>query len=488
MGEKYNKDYINKVIASIKKPEDIQKANDFVSNLETYFKLLPIRTDDPEIIKQRRLAREVISNLYWDICVAVSSKTLYVEKTQDEPIDLSKMIFPLPTFTLEEKLFINFGYTGFSEEENLKEKLEILISQKAPLDGFCYMWFTDYIRQRFALYFNPEEDPKIEASYTNEEKLWILETKLPDILEKRRELEEKLPLASPIQKEQLINAIKKMEKTLFSYIEVTERTRRLRLATFEELHKLNEEHSTYKSAESQVQKIHEEALKQSEEAKAILKAIEALNEKIIQIATIIVELKNGLERDRQRRENLLEKLKNKSFAERKDMLKNDIMSKKRFITMAARRSRQFPTPILLNSVNLITWNDIAATLNNFITKDPELLKLPRTRVNGRPTVILTPGVGNGIYEWESHSLIIPTIAPEGPLKSVAYALASYRWDADEEGNMRFSYESLKQNKGLSIFNLQKNFCQDYFLWITKEKEGYRILPKEVHNWFKWKFS
>ena len=28
-----------------------------------------------------------------------------------------------------------------------------------------------------------------------------------------------------------------------------------------------------------------------------------------------------------------------------------------------------------------------------------------------------------------------------------------------------------------------SFCKDYFLWMTKEKKGYRILPRGTHKVF-----
>ncbi|MDR3331555.1 MAG: hypothetical protein LBT08_02905, partial [Synergistaceae bacterium] len=50
--------------------------------------------------------------------------------------------------------------------------------------------------------------------------------------------------------------------------------------------------------------------------------------------------------------------------------------------------------------------------------------------------------------------------------------------------LKDTYALLKVNKGKGIRALQEAFMNDYFLWISKERKGYRILPKDVGKWFK----
>jgi hypothetical protein len=113
-----------------------------------------------------------------------------------------------------------------------------------------------------------------------------------------------------------------------------------------------------------------------------------------------------------------------------------------------------------------------------------MLRASRIRMYGIPRVILVPGQGLGVYDWEDNSLVIPIFAAVSDVKDFCFALASFRWDNDEDRTLKDTYALLKVNKGKGIRALQEAFMNDYFLWISKERRGYRILPKEVSKWFK----
>ncbi|MBR1603972.1 MAG: hypothetical protein IJ667_11135 [Synergistaceae bacterium] len=77
----------------------------------------------------------------------------------------------------------------------------------------------------------------------------------------------------------------------------------------------------------------------------------------------------------------------------------------------------------------------------------------------------------------------------GDDKSLSYALGTYRWDSDEDRKIKTPYEQqIKDNKKKSILELATSFYKDYFLWLTKEKAGYRILPRETHKVFNVMFA
>jgi hypothetical protein len=116
--------------------------------------------------------------------------------------------------------------------------------------------------------------------------------------------------------------------------------------------------------------------------------------------------------------------------------------------------------------------------------DPDMLRASRIRMYGIPRVIMVPGQGLGVYDWEDNSLIIPIFGAVSDVKDFCFALASFRWDNDEDRTLKDTYSLLKANKGKGIRALQEAFMNDYFLWISKERKGYRILPREASKWFK----
>ena len=116
--------------------------------------------------------------------------------------------------------------------------------------------------------------------------------------------------------------------------------------------------------------------------------------------------------------------------------------------------------------------------------DVEMFNVPRVRMYGIPRVIFVPGQGLGTYDWSDHTILIPAFPVGGNDKSVSYALGTFRWDSDEDRKLKTPYEQqIKENRKKSLLALAASFYKDYSLWMTKEKRGYRILPRETHKVF-----
>ncbi len=103
---------------------------------------------------------------------------------------------------------------------------------------------------------------------------------------------------------------------------------------------------------------------------------------------------------------------------------------------------------------------------------------------GIPRVIVVPGQGYGTYDWSDHTMLLPAFPLNNlPEKAAAYALGTFRWDSDEDRVIKNSYELIKENRGKSILDLSSSFYRDYFLWLTKEKKGYRFC-REIPQGFR----
>jgi hypothetical protein len=165
-------------------------------------------------------------------------------------------------------------------------------------------------------------------------------------------------------------------------------------------------------------------------------------------------------------------------------LREGINHKKDFMTLAARTARVDTSPLCQNKNEPISMARAGEIMMDLTPLDPDMLRASRIRMYGIPRVIMVPGQGLGVYDWEDNSLIIPIFGAVSDVKDFCFALASFRWDNDEDRTLKDTYSLLKTNKGKGIRALQEAFMNDYFLWISKERKGYRILPREVSKWFK----
>jgi hypothetical protein len=166
-------------------------------------------------------------------------------------------------------------------------------------------------------------------------------------------------------------------------------------------------------------------------------------------------------------------------------LKNMIAKKREYMVVPAKLARTDTSPLASGSdMEPLTIDVVSERICEYSTMDIDMFKVPRIRMYGIPKVILIPGQGWGSYDWGDNSLIIPAIPVNDINKTITYALASFRWDSDEDRSIKNGYENnIKENKGKSIIELSNSFYKDYFIYLTKEKKGYRVLPRETGKTF-----
>ncbi len=165
-------------------------------------------------------------------------------------------------------------------------------------------------------------------------------------------------------------------------------------------------------------------------------------------------------------------------------MREGLNNKKDFMMLCARQARVDTSPLCQNKTPPISLKRAGEIMMDLTPLDPDMLRASRIRMYGIPRVILVPGQGLGVYDWSDNSLIIPIFGVVSDVKTVGFALAAFRWDNDEDRTLKDTFALLKQNKGKGIRGLQDQFSNDYFIWISKERKGYRILSKEVSKWFK----
>lgn len=168
---------------------------------------------------------------------------------------------------------------------------------------------------------------------------------------------------------------------------------------------------------------------------------------------------------------------------RRKELRNMLLKKKEYLTVPAKTARRDTSLFCQTDCAPIDYQVNAAKLEDMCGLDMDMFAVPRVRMYGIPRAIFAPGQGLGTYDWQDHSLIIPVFAGGDEDKSLAYALGSFRWDSDEDRVLKNPYEQIKENRKKSILEMATSFYKDYALWLTKEKRGYRILPRTTHKVF-----
>lgn len=161
------------------------------------------------------------------------------------------------------------------------------------------------------------------------------------------------------------------------------------------------------------------------------------------------------------------------------------------IVMCGRWGRTTASPVLLQDRELNAAPETIEDIRRVEDYDPGLFANRKTELAGRPVVVLTPGIGNGSYDFRSNILIVPRTSPRRRLESVAFALALYRRDVDksygEERLWRSFLEDIPWAKlggtPRSIQAQVRVFVRAYTTWATREAAGQPALPGEVREWF-----
>ncbi|MDR1515206.1 MAG: hypothetical protein LBS45_05885 [Synergistaceae bacterium] len=216
----------------------------------------------------------------------------------------------------------------------------------------------------------------------------------------------------------------------------------------------------------------------------IIQNVLSLHDRTKFLAGLIVHVTNETERWRTRCEMARNKFKGQGLPAMKLELREGLNHKKEFMALAAHTARLDESPICQNRSAPVSLRRAGEIMMDLTPLDPDMLRASRIRMYGIPRVILVPGQGLGVYDWEDNSLIIPIFPAVSDVKDFCFALAAFRWDNDEDRTLKDTYSLLKVNKGKGIRALQESFFNDYFLWISKERKGYKILPREVAKWFK----
>ncbi|GIK52249.1 MAG: hypothetical protein BroJett014_12220 [Planctomycetota bacterium] len=120
--------------------------------------------------------------------------------------------------------------------------------------------------------------------------------------------------------------------------------------------------------------------------------------------------------------------------------------------------------------------------------DPNLFNNAGVKRFGKPTLLLAPGIGDGVFDSDRNRFVIPQYTLKTPLESVANAAVLYRLDADAAYNDRRLFRGyqgeIREHRGqISNLKLRMSLIRDYLCWVTREARGEQALERDVRAWF-----
>jgi len=161
---------------------------------------------------------------------------------------------------------------------------------------------------------------------------------------------------------------------------------------------------------------------------------------------------------------------------------------KSMLALVAKRNEIEPILFMTKRITRYIPDSVFQVIAKFVESDPNVFKNKTAQSQCLPSIIFVPGCGNGIYVSEINSLIFP----EFPIKDfndlVITALALYRWECDDNGDLKRSFHALRANKRLSFAALQQVFIKSYITYVTMEKEGSSGLERDILDWFKYEVA
>lgn len=155
------------------------------------------------------------------------------------------------------------------------------------------------------------------------------------------------------------------------------------------------------------------------------------------------------------------------------------------VKLSAKRLHMGSCPILRPNQKFFTIKEVGACFDRILEFDPLVFYNDRVPLFGKPSIILVPGNGHGLYDWKNNRFVIPLTPATGNfMASVAAAIIEYRLDVDDDKKLLTSYQKLPAYKTVrSIMALRSSLTKDYIKWMTSEYQGFKVLDKDARNWF-----
>ncbi|OGS33645.1 MAG: hypothetical protein A2293_10190 [Elusimicrobia bacterium RIFOXYB2_FULL_49_7] len=157
---------------------------------------------------------------------------------------------------------------------------------------------------------------------------------------------------------------------------------------------------------------------------------------------------------------------------------------KGLMVLSSKRVKLEPCAVAAGKVLPATKSKLKKIIEEIVEFDPKVFKNDRVKYLGLPKFVIIPGLGKGLYDWKNNAVLIPTL-PAGRFdESVFAGIVEYKLDMDEDKILLTSFGKLEENKGVkSLLRLKEKFIKDYTIFMGQEVKGYKVMSKDLRNWF-----
>ena len=450
-------------------PEIQDAAEKLTESARRYSVLLAENTTDSKSQAIKLWAS--MSASYWEILFA-----LVDANTKSMPATL--------TFDPEERFFIDLGFLPGAVNPGANFDTKSWLASKCAGDIFPVMTFSDYIAESWAS-ITGNEAPVPVIGMSLDDRINTLTESLFEAQGKRDSFVKAIAPKYPSNLN-ISQTLQTLDEFLIPAMKVNMRVPEYREGDEPTRQKLSQQRKAYLDAEKSILLFISSA--QKNEANplplSLVEKFTAFHEKTKIIAKEILYSQIDAVKIARRNKKITDNCAQMTDAMKRAELRAMITKKREYLTVPAKNARCDTSLIAQPGSVPLDYAKDYEIVREFTAMDIDMFNVPRVRMYGIPRVIFVPGQGLGTYDWSDHTLIIPAFPVGGNEKSVSYALASFRWDSDEDRKLKTPYEQqIKENKKKSLLALAASFWKDYSLWLTKEKRGYRILPSETRKVF-----
>ncbi len=424
---------------------------------------------------------EKLNALFWDIVIGTVQKKL--PKVKDNHIPLEEKELKLINFGLLDEQYI-------PKEGNVLNRIEEDKNFEPPEEqdemGLEYIYLSDSLQEMYkeAFGFN-KHIAMIEELKTYEQKLKATQDRIQAIVAGRNEMVRSFPGGQAagqfVQKlDGLVKATAVLDRKMKSGASISN----------DERAKIVQARNAKQALKNQLSKflttikgrISDDQIKQfldlGEELEG--KVIEELNDR-----AMLAKKQKGV------KDHELE-MKGVSIKQKETAYKNEIIRIKKYALLMAKKVKVDPMAVLVNVREIANKTAVSKVLELFLSPkvDPQIFdeSLPRIKKDGIPKIMMLPGSGVAVYDWEKHVIMVPLQYPKSLEESLANAFVEFHWDMDEDKSLRESYGDLKIYKKLPYTKLKQQLGKDYVVWATQESKGWKKLDKEVRAWFQVKIA
>ncbi|MDR3230509.1 MAG: hypothetical protein LBT65_03645 [Synergistaceae bacterium] len=413
-----------------------------------------------------------LSDKYWDLVGAL--------------VDAQTESFPDRLFfDDEERLFIDFGFLNDTvTPKNAKFDPAEALARKTGSGIFQYQTFSDFIAECWAMITRQSVPGPVCAS--GAVRAEDLEAQLKGLQEKRdAEMEKIVSRCANMTPGDAEKIASTLDGCLINATKVEMRTKEFREAPEDVKQAMSQDRFRYSEAEHAMTTQLSIAQKDEEDPLGLPEAemFMALHESTGIMARKIVYSRQDEDKARVRAKKVADACGQFSQQMMRRELKNMLLKKKEYMAVPAKVARCEQSLLCPQDSEPMSYEAASRMVEELCDMDMDMFAVPRIRMYGVPRVIFIPGQGLGTYDWGDHTILLPMFPTTSAEKSLAYALGTFRWDSDEDRVLKNTYEHIKENRGKSILEMASSFYKDYFLWLTKEKRGYRILPRDTHKTF-----